>query len=151
MEYSNEFFYAHADTESITKTDAFRDNITDSPDSGTSVTKVAMTTQRILACVLCQQRKIKCSRRFPCTNCTKIGTDCVPAKRVEPRERRRRFPERELLLRIRHYEGLLRENSVEFKPLHPGFDGGPSTSSGASKGAVSGEESVDGDASHDVV
>lgn len=37
-----------------------------------------------------------------------------------PRQRRRRFPERELLDRVRHYETLLRKNKVEFEPLHPG-------------------------------
>jgi len=36
------------------------------------------------------------------------------------RQRKRRFPEKELLNRIRHYEALLRENSVKFEPLHGG-------------------------------
>ena len=34
------------------------------------------------------------------------------------RRRRRRFPERELLERLRKYEGLLRQNSITFEPLH---------------------------------
>ncbi|KAF7593759.1 hypothetical protein BBP40_010935 [Aspergillus hancockii] len=72
--------------------------------------------QRTLACVLCQQRKVKCDRKFPCANCVKAGTHCVPA--LVPRQRRRRFPERELLERLRHYEGLLRENNIKFEPLH---------------------------------
>ena len=42
---------------------------------------------------------------------------CVPAALI-PRQRRRRFPERELLERLRRYEGLLRENGIEFEPLH---------------------------------
>ncbi|KAF4638010.1 hypothetical protein G7Y89_g52 [Cudoniella acicularis] len=29
-----------------------------------------------------------------------------------------RFPERELLERLRHYEGLLRKNNIKFEPLH---------------------------------
>lgn len=29
--------------------------------------------QRILACVLCQHRKIKCDRTFPCANCLKVS------------------------------------------------------------------------------
>ncbi|KAF3483935.1 Transcription factor [Arthroderma uncinatum] len=52
-------------------------------------------TRRPLACVLCQQRKIKSNR-----------------------QQRRRFPERELLARLRHYEGLLRQHNVKFDPLH---------------------------------
>lgn len=83
--------------------------------------------QRVLACVLCQQRKVqrphirlsldlqsnmnvlkpltdrhvscmqvKCDRTFPCSNCVKTYAQCVPAI-LAPRQRRRRFPERELL------------------------------------------------------
>jgi hypothetical protein len=75
-------------------------------------------TQRILACVLCQQRKVRCDRKFPCANCTKAGVQCVSAA-LAPRQRRRRFPERELLDRLRHYEELLRRNNISFQPLHP--------------------------------
>lgn len=74
--------------------------------------------QRVLACVSCQQRKIKCDRHFPCAHCLRAGISCVPASLV-PRQRRRRFPERALLQRLRHYEDLLRQNNVEFQPLHP--------------------------------
>jgi len=74
--------------------------------------------QRVLACALCQQRKIKCDRKFPCVNCTRTGSQCVPAF-LTPRQRRRRFPERELLERLRHYENLLRQNHIKFEPLHP--------------------------------
>lgn len=34
------------------------------------------------------------------------------------RRRRRRFPERELLERLRKYEDLLRQNNVKFESLH---------------------------------
>ncbi|EAQ88779.1 hypothetical protein CHGG_05398 [Chaetomium globosum CBS 148.51] len=80
--------------------------------------RVAGKSQRVLACQLCQQRKVKCDRKFPCGNCTRGGTPCVPATLV-PRQRRRRFPERDLLARIRHYETLLRQHNVPFDPLHP--------------------------------
>lgn len=73
--------------------------------------------ERVLACVLCQQRKVKCTHKFPCTNCTRLGATCVPAALI-PRQRRRRFPERELLDRCRRYEDLLRQNSIRFEPLH---------------------------------
>ena len=38
---------------------------------------------------------------------------------TQPRPRRRRFPEKELLDRLRKYEELLKENDVKFEPLHP--------------------------------
>lgn len=74
--------------------------------------------QRVLACVLCQQRKVKCDRKFPCANCVKFRAQCVPAT-LTPRRRRRRFPERELLGRLRSYEDLLRQNNIKFEPFHP--------------------------------
>jgi hypothetical protein len=74
-------------------------------------------SQRVLSCVLCSQRKVKCDRKFPCTNCSKASAQCVPASSV-PRQRRRRFPERELLDRLRLYEDLLKKHKIPFQPLH---------------------------------
>ena len=73
--------------------------------------------KRVLACMLCHQRKIKCDRRFPCANCQKTNTQCIPAALL-PRQRRRRFPERELLDRLRSYENLLQKHKIIFDPLH---------------------------------
>jgi Fungal Zn(2)-Cys(6) binuclear cluster domain len=74
--------------------------------------------QRVLACVRCQQRKIKCDRRFPCLNCNTSRAQCTPATLTPHGRRRRRFPERELLERLRRYEDLLRQNNIKFEPLH---------------------------------
>ncbi|KAI0602095.1 hypothetical protein F4775DRAFT_538255 [Biscogniauxia sp. FL1348] len=71
---------------------------------------------RVLACILCQQRKVRCDRKFPCANCVRSRVQCMPAT-LAPRRRRRAFPERELLARVRHYESLLRQNNVNFEPL----------------------------------
>ncbi|KAL3433564.1 hypothetical protein BDV09DRAFT_196658 [Aspergillus tetrazonus] len=73
---------------------------------------------RVLSCVMCQQRKVRCDRTFPCANCVKAKAQCIPANLL-PRRRKRRFPERELLDRLRRYETLLRQNDIEFDPLHP--------------------------------
>jgi hypothetical protein len=82
-------------------------------------TNLPQKSQRVLSCLLCQQRKIKCDRKFPCSNCIKHRSQCVQATQVT-RRRRRRFPERELLERLRNYEELLRENNIKFEPLHKG-------------------------------
>lgn len=84
----------------------------------TGFLRAAPKPQRVLACLLCQQRKVKCEKKFPCANCVKIGSQCVPTQ-LAPRQRRRRFSERELLERLRHYESLLRQNNIKFQPLHP--------------------------------
>jgi hypothetical protein len=75
--------------------------------------------RRVLACVQCQSRKVKCDRAFPCAKCIKTQVQCIPASLVSARPRRQRFPERELLKRIRHYESLLQENDISFDSLHP--------------------------------
>lgn len=74
--------------------------------------------QRVLACMLCQQRKVKCDHRLPCATCIRSQTKCVPATNLARSQRRRRFPERELLDRLRYYESLLQENNISFEPLH---------------------------------
>lgn len=78
--------------------------------------------QRVLACVLCQQRKVKCDRKLPCANCTKSQVQCVPASLAQ-RRRRRRFPEREILDRLLTYEHLLHRNNVIFEPFHKNLVG----------------------------
>lgn len=85
-----------------------------SPSSQSQLSK----PQRVLACVRCQQRKIKCDRRFPCANCNTSRAQCVPATLTQRGRRKRRFPERELLQRLRKYEDLLRQNNIKFEPLH---------------------------------
>ena len=93
--------------------------------------------KRVLACMLCHQRKIKCDRRFPCANCQKTSTQCIPAALL-PRQRRRRFPERELLDRLRRYEDLLQKHKINFDPLH-----GTSATQAASDLAEADDDSQD--------
>lgn len=68
---------------------------------------------RTLACTACQQRKVKCDRKFPCGNCSKHRTTCVPATRSQRRQRR---PEQDLIAIICKYEELLHENQIHFEP-----------------------------------
>ncbi|KAA8571960.1 hypothetical protein EYC84_001902 [Monilinia fructicola] len=95
--------------------------------SSTTPSTPSQKPRRILACMFCQQRKIKCDRKHPCSHCTKSRVQCVPATQV-PRQRRRRFPERELLDRLRQYEDLLRQNNIKFEPLHQASSGGKESS-----------------------
>lgn len=97
-------------------------NIPPTPESSTpsgpsSTNSRSARSQKVLACVLCQQRKVKCDRKFPCANCVRFKVECVPSA-LHPRRRRRRFPERDLLDRVRQYEALLRQNKIEFDPMH---------------------------------
>ncbi|KAK4193047.1 fungal-specific transcription factor domain-containing protein [Podospora australis] len=71
---------------------------------------------RILACVLCQHRKIKCDRNFPCANCTKAQVKCTPSTPAPARKRRR--PNQDLQERLARCEELLKEYATE-KPDGP--------------------------------
>jgi hypothetical protein len=87
--------------------------------SADALSPLASTSKshRVLSCVLCAQRKVKCDRKFPCSNCTKADVQCISAATI-PRQRRRRFAERELLERLRYYEDILTKNGIAFQPLH---------------------------------
>lgn len=87
---------------------------TSSPSSSSQPSK----PERVLACVRCQHKKVKCDRKFPCANCNSSRTQCVPATLTLRAQRKRRFPERELLERLRQYEELLHQNNIKFEPLH---------------------------------
>ena len=73
-------------------------------------------SQRVLSCVHCQHRKIKCDKTSPCANCIKYQAKCVPAT-LAPRRRKRRFPEKALLERLSKYEELLRQNNIDFESV----------------------------------
>lgn len=56
------------------------------------------TTQRTpsapkvqLSCEMCRQRKVKCDKLSPCTNCQRLGAVCIPVERARlPRGRFRK-------------------------------------------------------------
>lgn len=59
-------------------------------------------------CILCQQRKVKCDRNDPCSNCARARVKCLSPNLLQPKKRKKRFPEAELLARLRRYEDVLR-------------------------------------------
>ncbi|KOS17150.1 putative transcriptional regulatory protein [Escovopsis weberi] len=62
---------------------------------------------RILACVLCQHRKIKCDRKSPCAHCVKAKVTCTPSTPAPTRKRRR--PNQDLQERLARCEELLKQ------------------------------------------
>jgi hypothetical protein len=92
--------------------------------------------RRLLACVLCQQRKVKCDHNYPCATCVKARVQCVQAVQAS-RRRRRQFPEKELLVRLRQYESLLSQHNIQFEPLYPSSHSAEDKNSPASAGKAS--------------
>ncbi|KAI1202162.1 fungal-specific transcription factor domain-containing protein [Nemania serpens] len=85
------------------------------PDPDSSIVKVT----RGHSCVLCQQRKVRCDKKKPCSNCVRAGVDCRVVPPQPPRRRKKRIPERDLVDRLRRYEILLSQNGIEFESLGP--------------------------------
>ncbi|KAI1469960.1 fungal-specific transcription factor domain-containing protein [Daldinia caldariorum] len=71
------------------------------------------------SCVLCQQRKVRCDKSKPCSNCVKANVECRVVPPQPPRRRKKRVPERDLVERLRKYEALLAQNGIEFDSLGP--------------------------------
>lgn len=64
------------------------------------------------SCALCQQRKVKCDRQRPCSNCTKARVECTTAP-AQPRRRRKKLTETDLTARLQKYERLLKGHGVK--------------------------------------
>src|SRR2546423_4538400 len=86
-------------------------------NSSTSSASAAGGSTRTHACVLCQQRKVKCSRESPCSGCVKSRIECVYRDPPPPRRRKRRSPEDILLARLKRYEELLENAGVKVDPI----------------------------------
>lgn len=76
-----------------------------------------MKLTRGTSCVLCQQRKVRCDKQKPCSNCVKAGAECRVVPPQPPRRRKKRLQERDLLERLKKYEDLLREHNIKFDAL----------------------------------
>ncbi|KND86384.1 putative transcriptional regulatory protein [Tolypocladium ophioglossoides CBS 100239] len=74
---------------------------------------------RVLACAICQHRKVKCDRKDPCSNCIKANVPCTSSTPAPMRRRRR--PNQDLRERLARCEELLLQCA--------GTDGGPATQS----------------------
>jgi hypothetical protein len=71
--------------------------------------------------VLCQQRKVRCDKNKPCSNCVKAGAECRIVPPQPPRRRKKRLQEKDLLDRLRKYETLLAQNGVKFDAIDPDY------------------------------
>ncbi|KAG5762531.1 hypothetical protein H9Q72_009373 [Fusarium xylarioides] len=72
-------------------------------------------SKRVLACVLCQQRKKKCDRNSPCSSCIKAKVLCIPSTSAPKRKPRK--PTKELLARLERCEELLKRSTCVQKSL----------------------------------
>lgn len=68
------------------------------------------------SCSTCRQRKIKCDRRTPCSNCIKTGAHCNFIAPARNKRRRTKPPKEGLHARLKRYERLLRSYGAQLEP-----------------------------------
>ncbi|TVY83010.1 Aurofusarin cluster transcription factor aurR2 [Lachnellula suecica] len=66
------------------------------------------------SCVLCQQRKVKCDRQKPCSNCVKTRVECVASTPSLPRRKRRKVGGIDDAARLRKATHLLKTHNIKF-------------------------------------
>ncbi|KPM38866.1 hypothetical protein AK830_g7704 [Neonectria ditissima] len=74
-------------------------------------------TSKVLACVLCRNRKLKCDHNTPCANCIKANVDCISSTPAPPRQRRR--PNQDLQERLARCEDLLKQYAGDSPSVQP--------------------------------
>ncbi|RFU31907.1 hypothetical protein B7463_g4408, partial [Scytalidium lignicola] len=67
------------------------------------------------SCILCQQRKVRCDRAKPCSNCIKAKAECIHRAPIPPRRRKKKSSEANLVARLKKAEELLRKHGVPFE------------------------------------
>ncbi|OAP63963.1 hypothetical protein AYL99_03190 [Fonsecaea erecta] len=68
------------------------------------------------SCLGCRQRKIKCDRQTPCSNCVKAETECSFVPPVRGKRKRTKPPREGLHAKLRRYEGLLKSYGANIEP-----------------------------------
>ncbi|KEF54425.1 uncharacterized protein A1O9_09592 [Exophiala aquamarina CBS 119918] len=68
---------------------------------------------KAFSCIRCFERKVKCDKENPCSNCVKSRVECVFRVPPAPRRRKKRPQEEILLARLKHCEDLLRSKGIE--------------------------------------
>lgn len=73
---------------------------------------------KAFSCLRCFERKVRCDKQNPCSNCVKSNLECIFRVPPPPRRRRRRSPDAALLARLKRYEDLLKHNGIDVEDGH---------------------------------
>ena len=64
------------------------------------------------SCLICRQRKVKCDRRDPCSNCVRACQDCNFVVPVRGKRKRTKPVQEGLHAKLRRYEEILKAQGV---------------------------------------
>ena len=73
------------------------------------------TDMKRFSCLTCRQRKVKCDRRNPCSNCTRAARQCSYIPPVRGKPKRRITPKEGLHAKLRRYEEMLKAYGAEIE------------------------------------
>ena len=71
---------------------------------------------RAFSCLICRQRKVKCDRRTPCSNCVRAEKQCSFIAPVRGKRKRSRAPKEGLHAKLKRYEDLLKAYGARLEP-----------------------------------
>ena len=94
-----------------------------------SSTSSSVPSRPTYSCIRCADRKVKCDRQKPCSNCVKHNVDCLFHPPQPLRKRHKRVKDQILTERLRHYEALLQERGIDPSKLPDTPDSGSSPAS----------------------
>ncbi|RHZ46895.1 putative C6 transcription factor [Aspergillus thermomutatus] len=70
------------------------------------------------SCLACRQRKVKCDRRAPCSNCVKADKQCSFIPPTRGKRKRTKPPREGLHAKLERYEKLLSLHGIKTEPSH---------------------------------
>lgn len=85
------------------------------------------------SCLPCRQRKVKCDRQTPCTNCVKTERQCSFIAPTRGKRKRTKPPREGLHAKLQRYEELLKSYGAKLEPAEPPEDADFSESEMASQ------------------
>jgi len=68
------------------------------------------------SCLTCRQRKVRCDRRYPCSQCVRLEKPCSFVPPVRGKRRRKKRPKEGLHARLKRYEDLLKSYGAKIEP-----------------------------------
>lgn len=72
-----------------------------------------MASRATYSCTRCADRKVKCDRQRPCSNCSKRNLECIFNANPPVRKRQKRAKDQALTDRLKYYEELLHAQGVD--------------------------------------
>ena len=82
-------------------------------DLSTAPTMEEQRAPKAFSCIRCFDRKVKCDKQSPCSNCIKSNVECIFRVPPAPRRRKKKTQEDILLARLKKCEELLKSNGIE--------------------------------------